>query len=147
MIKPFKGNYILTQGFGGNKDSYSQFGMLGHNGLDYGLPSGTQVIAPHAGKILEVAYDAGGYGNYVKIENDKEFSVLGHLKTLSPLKVDTEVKQGDIIGISGNTGNSTGPHLHHGYCFKPRNKDNGFNGYVDQQLVMAVADEYPDTLS
>lgn len=140
MIIPLKKSYPITQIFNDKRyrNSYAKFGLLGHNGVDYGTPEGTEIIAPHDGKIVENIFDSSGYGNYIKIENDKEFSVLAHFKTLSPLKVGTSVKQGDLVGVSGNTGNSTGPHLHWGYCYKPRNKDNGFNGYVDQQLVMLI---------
>jgi septal ring factor EnvC (AmiA/AmiB activator) len=142
---PLKKAYPVSQIFNDVRfrSSYSKFGLLGHNGVDYGVAQGTQVIAPHDGKIVESALDPS-YGNYIKIENDKELSILAHFKELSPLKIGTEVKQGDNVGLSGNTGNSTGPHLHWGYCLKPRNKDNGFNGYIDQQLVMQVQDLYPD---
>jgi len=140
MIIPLKKEYPVTQVFNDYRyrASYAKFGLLGHNGIDFGVKEGTEVIAPHDGKIVENLFDAGGYGNYIKIENDKEFSVLAHFKTLSPLRVGTYVKQGDLVGLSGTTGNSTGPHLHWGYCYKPRNRDNGFNGYVDQLLLMPI---------
>ena len=131
MIRPFRGNFILTQAFGVNKANYIQFGLQGHNGLDYGLPTGTQIIAPHNGKVIEAASDPTGYGNYLKIENDKEGSVLGNLQTFQ-VKVGDTVSEGQPIALSNNTGNSTGPHIHWGYYLFPRNRQNGFAGFIDQ---------------
>ena len=132
MRKPFHQDWKLTQGFGGNKPNYVQFGLEGHNGLDYGLPNGTDVLAPHSGKIIEVINEGTkGYGLYVKIENDKEGSVLAHLRDVL-VSVGTSVSEGQLIAHSNNTGNSTGPHLHWGYYKIPRNRQNGYNGYIDQ---------------
>ena len=131
MIRPFREEFRLTQGFGENPVSYAKFGMKGHNGLDYGLPTGTQIIAPHGGKIIETSSDPTGYGLYIKIENDKEGSVLAHLKSFQ-VKVGDTVSEGQPIGISNNTGNSTGPHLHWGYYLFPRNRQNGYAGFIDQ---------------
>ena len=86
MIKPFFGNYPITQIFGNKlilngKDIYGQWGLLGHNGVDYGLPTDTPLITPHHGKVIEAAFDRGGYGWYTKIENDVEGSILAHMKS------------------------------------------------------------------
>lgn len=142
MIQPFRGNFVLTQGFGGNKDWYIGFGMQGHNGLDYGLPTGTQIIAPHSGKVLEAASDPSGYGLYLKIENEKEGSILAHLQSFQ-VKVGDTVSEGQPVGISNNTGNSTGPHLHWGYYPIPRNRQNGFSGMINQLPLINV--EKPST--
>ena len=136
MIKPFRGDYRLTQGFGENPASYAKFGLKGHNGLDYGLPTGTQVIAPHSGKVIEATNDPNGYGNYLKIENDKEGSVLAHLQSFQ-VKVGDIVSEGQPVGFSNNTGNSTGPHLHWGYYTQPRNRQNGYAGFIDQINLIA----------
>lgn len=131
MKLPFEGNYQLTQKFGENPDAYIKFGMLGHNGLDYALPTGTKVLAPHFGKVIEVVWDPSGYGLYIKIENDKEGSVLAHLKE-NYISVGAEVTEGQLIASSNNTGNSTGPHLHWGYYRFPRDRNNGYAGFIDQ---------------
>jgi len=131
MRKPFSQNFTLTQEFGVNKANYEKFGLQGHNGLDYGLPTGTDVLAPHSGKVIEVAFDANGYGNYIKIENDKEGSVLAHLKE-SFVGIGAQVTEGQLIAHSDNTGNSTGAHLHWGYYTFPRNRQNGFAGFINQ---------------
>jgi murein DD-endopeptidase MepM/ murein hydrolase activator NlpD len=146
MIKPFRGEFRLTQGFGGNPASYAQFGLKGHNGLDYGLPTGTQIIAPHNGKVIEVA-DEGtrGYGKYIKIENEKEGSVMAHLSSFQ-VKVGDTVSEGQPIALSGNTGNSTGPHLHWGYYLFPRNRQNGYAGFIDQINLIAKPPTQTDSL-
>lgn len=142
MKSPVKKEYI-TQGFGENPASYSKYGLKGHNGLDFRafLPNGdrcysggqSEVFSPHDGTIKENALDANGYGNYVKIENDNEGSVLGHFSSLSELKAGTQVKEGQFIGYQGTTGNSTGIHLHWGFYKKPRNRQNGYDGFIDQK--------------
>ena len=136
MRKPFDGNYPITQTFG-NKlilngvDFYGQWRLKGHNGIDYGIPTGVNILAPHRGTIKEAYYDEKGYGWYVKIENDVEGSVLGHMLSLS-VKVGDIVSEGQKVGVSDNTGASTGPHLHWGYYRFPRDKSNGYNGFIDQ---------------
>lgn len=135
MRKPFEGEYKLTQTWANEliidgKPYYAQWGYKGHNGVDYGLPFRTQVIAPHNGKIIEASYDPNGYGNYVKIENDKEGSILAHLDVVE-VKVGFQLLEGDKIGLSGNSGASTGPHLHWGYYRFPRDRQNGYGGTID----------------
>lgn len=142
MRKPFKGDYPVTQTFGNDLvingvHIYGQYGYKGHNGIDYGLPLYTSILAPHNGKVIEAAYDANGYGWYVKIENPIEGSVLGHFSSLSII-VGQEIVEGQVLGQSGNTGNSTGPHLHHGYYRMPRNRQNGYGGFIDQTPYMVT---------
>ena len=131
MKKPFNKDFPLTQGFGENPANYARFNLKGHNGLDYGLPISTEVVAPHSGKIIEAANDSKGYGNYLKIENDKEGSVLAHLKEFK-VRLGDQVTEGQLVALSNNTGNSTGPHLHWGYYLLPRDRSNGYAGFIDQ---------------
>lgn len=82
-----------------------------HNGVDGRAASGTPIYAVEDG-IVRVAKDnPGGYGNYITLDHGKWGSLYGHLSKFS-CKVGQEVKAGEIIGYSGNTGMSTGPHLH-----------------------------------
>ena len=143
MIKPFKGNFPITQIFGVNAADYAKFGLKGHNGIDYGVPTGTPILAPHDGKVIEALYDQYGYGMYVKIESAVEGSVLAHLKSFNVNPGDV-ITEGTQIGISDNTGNSTGPHLHWGYYRIPRDRSNGYNGFIDQTpyLVKPPSTDY-----
>lgn len=134
LIKPFEGNYRETQDWNDirYRKNYYKFNLLGHNGKDYATPVGTPIIAPHFGKVIEIAYDAYGYGWYVKVENQYEGSILAHLKEKPVVKAGEDVEKEQLLGYSGNTGNSTGAHLHWGYYRMPRKRNNGFSGTVDQ---------------
>lgn len=120
----------ITQRFGVNPASYAKFGLKGHNGIDFGIPTGTKLYSCIDGTVIEAQSDPTGYGNYIKIENNECGILYGHLKSFS-VAVGETVKAGQVIGISDNTGNSTGSHLHFGVFPKPRNKTNGYNGYID----------------
>lgn len=140
---PFKESFPMTQDWNDKRyrASYAKFGLLGHNGQDFGTPAGTPILAPHPGKVIEAALDTAGYGWYVKIENDKEGSTLAHFKDSPKVKVGDSVTLGQCVGLSGNTGNSTGPHLHWGYYRFPRNREDGFNGYLNQTHWMNIDDQ------
>ena len=140
MRRPFDKTFPVTQIFNDERyrSSYFKFGLKGHNGYYYGLPHGTSVLAPHSGKVLEAGLDPQVYGNYVKIDNGIEGSVLAHLSKILVV-VGQEVKERDLIGYSGNTGNSTAAHLHWGYYRNPRDRANGFNGYIDQDEYLKNA--------
>jgi murein DD-endopeptidase MepM/ murein hydrolase activator NlpD len=100
----------------------SRFGMrrhpiLGytrmHKGVDFAAPSGTPIYAAGNGKVTKAGRN-GGYGNYVEIRHNGEYSTAyAHLsrfaKGMSP---GQRVSQGQVIGYVGTTGRSTGPHLH-----------------------------------
>jgi Membrane proteins related to metalloendopeptidases len=83
-----------------------------HKGVDIGLPTGTEIHAGFDGIVTAAGYDAGGYGNYVVIQNDDGVEAkYAHCDTLR-VSVGQSVTKGDVIATVGNTGNSTGPHLH-----------------------------------
>lgn len=133
----FEGDGVLTQGFGEHPEWYKKYGLLAHNGIDYGIPTGRKLYSCIDGEVIEAQLDATGYGNYVKIENDTCGVLYGHLKSFA-VKVGDKVKVGQVIGLSNNTGNSTGPHLHFGVFPKPRDRGNGYSGYInpfDKKLV------------
>jgi murein DD-endopeptidase MepM/ murein hydrolase activator NlpD len=82
-----------------------------HNGLDLAVPSGTPVTAADSGVVLVSGWQ-GGYGNFVAIDHGKGISsCYGHNSRLL-VSVGQRVEKGQTIAISGNTGLSTGPHLH-----------------------------------
>lgn len=83
-----------------------------HKGLDIAVAYGTDVIAAATGKVI-FAGEKGGYGNCVIISHGNGLATLyGHLSSIS-IKENQDVKAGDIIAKSGNSGRSTGPHLHY----------------------------------
>ena len=82
-----------------------------HRGVDIAVPTGTGVLAAMDGTVTTAAYDSY-YGNYVVIEDSKGYcSKYAHMDTLS-VSAGQAVKHGDTIGTTGNTGSSTGSHLH-----------------------------------
>jgi|GEM_PF-2292553 len=83
-------------------------------GIDIGVPIGTPVRAIAAGRIAFVGGDACcGYGFYVDIDHGNGIiSRYAHLSYIPAIPIGTPVRPGDIIGVSGTTGHSTGPHLH-----------------------------------
>jgi murein DD-endopeptidase MepM/ murein hydrolase activator NlpD len=83
-----------------------------HSGVDIGTPVGVQVRASADGVVVQAGFSSGGGGNQVTIKHkDDTLTLYMHNSQISTT-VGKEVKQGDIIAISGNTGNSTGPHVH-----------------------------------
>lgn len=99
----------VTQWYGENVDWYPN--TNGHAGIDFGTPWGTFVTATDAGVVKLAGLDNTGYGNLVKIEHDWGFSYYAHLADFR-VKVGERVEAGQVLGLSGNTGRSTGPHLH-----------------------------------
>lgn len=84
-----------------------------HYGLDIAAPGGAQIIAVADGKVVKKSYTPNGFGNLIIIEqNDGIRAYYAHMQKESFLKVGDKVKAGDIIGIVGTTGKSTGNHLH-----------------------------------
>ena len=103
-IRPVTGGTI-TSPFN-EKRSYEN-----HPGVDYGVPVGTPVYAAADGTVV-IAGSVSGYGNAIYINHpDGTQSRYGHLSQIQ-VSVSTKVTAGQQIGLSGNTGRSTGPHLH-----------------------------------
>jgi len=83
----------------------------GHHGVDIGLPVGEPVHCAFSG-IVRVATRMGGYGNCIVVRHPNGLETLyGHLSKIN-VKPNQQVEVGEVIGLGGNTGNSTGPHLH-----------------------------------
>lgn len=91
----------------------SPFGMRArgmHNGTDFGVPVGTPVVAPEDGVVFQ-AGAAGDAGIMVSINSGNAQHKLMHLSQIK-VKPGEKVQKGQVVGLSGNTGLSTGPHLH-----------------------------------
>lgn len=144
MIHPLD-KVHFTQGFGENPSLYAKYGMKGHNGLDYrtkfiDTPLGRRYCAAAmAGTVSECGNQGDkGYGIYVRIEHpDGSQTLYAHL-TKTYVKVGDQVREGQTIGLTGNTGASTAAHLHFGYRPPGWRKiyENGFCGYVDQSAML-----------
>lgn len=108
LIWPVSGT--VTSGFGG-RSSPGGIGSTYHEGLDIAVPEGTPVRAAASGTVIMASYN-GGYGNYTCIDHGSGLSTCYAHQSSFAVSAGQSVSQGDIIGYSGNTGSSTGPHLH-----------------------------------
>lgn len=118
----------LSQRFGEHPEWYDEFGLAGHNGIDYAVAEGAAVLAAHAG-VCSVGMDHSGYGLFVRIDGPDYRTLYAHLSAI--LVTDGQaVECGEQIGTSGNTGNSTGPHLHFGLRVKGM-LNPAYGNYID----------------
>ena len=103
----------LSSNFGMRKHPISGYNKM-HKGVDFAAPKGTPIYAGGNG-VIEYAGRNGGYGNYIRIRHNNEYkTAYAHLSGFKKgISKGVRVSQGDIIGYVGNTGNSTGPHLHY----------------------------------
>lgn len=148
-------NGPITQLFGENPDIYRKWGFPGHNGIDYGIPNGTPIMAAVGGTVNLVGFENGGYGNYIKLSHvdgsKTYFTYYAHLASAA-VAAGQKVKVGTVIGYSNNTGASTGPHLHFGLKIDGENPP--YKGYVDPMPYFsstaadagesAVSTDFPD---
>ncbi len=161
MIYPLRKIHI-TQRFGQNPQIYRRFGLRGHNGIDFRVRFGGArgkyknssitingkryrertesgkifLLSPVNGTIKFARMDKKGYGYHYRIIDEQGGEhVLAHNSTLF-YRAGKRVKEGEVIGLTGNTGFSSGAHLHHGYRPKGYNPHNGYAGYVDQLKKM-----------
>ena len=102
--------YYISSYYGYRKNSNTGAEEL-HRGVDIAVPTGTVVYAAHDGTVTQAAYDSY-YGNYVVITDSKGYTTkYAHMDSLT-VSAGQSVKKGDTVGESGNTGSSTGSHLH-----------------------------------
>ena len=130
--QPFKNEWPITQGYG--EKITSSF----HTGIDYGCPLNTPILSSADGQIVFAAWDETGYGNLVIIEHkDGNATCYAHLSDVS-VKIWQNVRQGELIGHSGSSGNSTGPHLH----FEARKFWNDYKSHFDpMNLPLTTVDD------
>ena len=138
VIKPFVGNFPVTSPFGERIDPISSVKKI-HNGIDFGCPEGTPIRSVLDGKIFmsgwECEKDHGlGYGRRVWIESKldgKQFLIVyAHLSKIQRWTGD--ILKNEIIGLSGNTGKSTGAHLHLGCRIKNSSQFVDFTFIADE---------------
>ncbi|TXS57284.1 M23 family metallopeptidase [Streptomyces sp. t39] len=104
---PIAGSYVTT----GYQTGGSLWSSGSHSGVDFRAASGSTVVAVGSGTVVEAGW-GGAYGNNIVIRmNDGTYTQYGHLSSIA-VSVGQQVTPGQQIGLSGSTGNSTGPHLH-----------------------------------
>ena len=104
LIYPFERAYPLTQGFSEQ-----------HRALDWGVPLNTPVLAVATGRVQRIANQPQGYGLYLLLEHkDGAITLYAHLSSVL-VEPGQAVRSGQPIALSGNSGRSSGPHLHFEY--------------------------------
>lgn len=137
---------FVTQGFGVNAKYYARYGMKGHDGLDLRTRFSDSPLAHRYvsvasdGVVEEERYDKTGYGWHLRVRHpDGSLTIYGHNSKLYVRK-GQHVKARQIIALSGNTGDSSGPHVH--FEYRPagweQHKNNGFAGAEDPTKLMLV---------
>lgn len=137
--KFFKTTQRITQYFGNNPEYYKKFGFNGHEGVDFGTPTGVELLAPFDGIILRDTDNAkeDNYGIKVVVWSPELKIALWfcHLQD-NLVSAGDKVKSGQVIGHTGNTGNSTGSHCHVNFCETDStgnrlNTSNGYKGFLN----------------
>lgn len=114
-----------------------------HRGVDMHLHVGDSVVAAYPGKVVVSKYNRRGYGNYVMIEHANGTRTLyGHLQKRL-VEVGATVEGGQLIGLGGNTGRSSGPHLHFEIRYGEVNIDPATVFNIQEGTLQPNADHYP----
>lgn len=113
-IQPVKNEDLtrMASGYGMRWDPIYKIRKM-HQGMDFSAPVGTEVFATGDAVVKEIKQTKGGYGNLIVL--DHGFGIETYYAHLSKFKVkkNQQVSRGEVIGLVGNTGKSTGPHLHY----------------------------------
>lgn len=111
---------VITQYFGNTPFSSKNpqvYNGSGHNGLDFGIPTGTPILSAESGKVIgtgdtDASCNGVSYGKWILVQHNNGLSTLyAHLSVIQVKEGDSVISR-QKIGLSGNTGYSTGPHLH-----------------------------------
>jgi len=140
----FEGDYPVSQIYGANPSYYGQFylygvKMKGHEGVDWATPMGVKILAPFDGVVLRSGWqtDFSNYGNAVCLWDPVQRCAVwyAHLSEVH-VAVGQKVTAGAVMGKTGNSGNSTSPHLHFGLVLTDANGNrlnqyDGWGGFIN----------------
>ncbi|MBN2197850.1 peptidoglycan DD-metalloendopeptidase family protein [Candidatus Wolfebacteria bacterium] len=128
LAYPLSDIYV-TQEYGETDFAKWAYKTKFHNGMDFRAPIGTPILAAESGKVFSVG-DNGKvqYGKFIVIKHDNNLATIYAHLSKQIVKEGEVVERGQIIGYSGNTGYSTGPHLHFGVYWALSVEMKGFSG-------------------
>ncbi|MEK7507480.1 MAG: peptidoglycan DD-metalloendopeptidase family protein [Patescibacteria group bacterium] len=118
LLMPIEGGKnVISQGYGRTDFAQSTYKSKWHNGIDFGIPIGTPVMAAEDGVAAAVGNNdlycpKAAYGRFIAIKNNNNLVTLYAHMSRQIVQVGQQVKRGEVIGYSGKTGWATGPHLH-----------------------------------
>ena len=133
---PFAGNIKVTNKFGEQATEPEilaqdlKLGLQGHDGVDFAMNTGNPIFAIDDGEVIPKSIGVDQYGTTIVIQHSWGKSFYGHLSEVY-VKDGQKVTKGDKIALSGNTGLSTGAHLHFGIRLNKFDQNNGYFGKVD----------------
>lgn len=118
-IVPDRSVFRISSSFGTRFDPFTGRRKQ-HNGIDFALPEGNPIYATGDGVVEKVKYSRSGYGNFVIIDHGFGYKTrYAHLQSIF-VEPGTKVNRGDFLGKSGNSGRSSGPHLHYEVIYMGR---------------------------
>jgi hypothetical protein len=121
---------FLTSGYGYRIDPVLRTPRM-HYGVDYSMPIGSNVYATGDGKVVKVETKFSGFGKLIEIDHGFGMKTrYAHLNAFN-VRLGQQVKRGELIGDSGNTGKSTGPHLHYEVLINGQNVNPVYYMYKD----------------
>lgn len=116
-VNPDPKKYRLSSGFGYRKDPFTGRSKR-HTGVDFALKPGNPVYSTGDGVVESVKFELFGYGNQIVIDHGFGYKTrYAHMKSIGVAE-GMKVKRGECIGLSGNSGRSSGPHLHYEVMYK-----------------------------
>ncbi|MBI4067162.1 M23 family metallopeptidase [Candidatus Gottesmanbacteria bacterium] len=142
---PFNGHYPVTFPFGARpteesiQNKFKNWGLIGHHGIDFMLPLSTLIYACDDGQVTQTGPN-GDFGISVIISHSWGESIYAHLKE-TKVTINQLVKKGDSLGLSGESGVVSGPHLHFGIKPKDAEINNGYFGFIDPSPFIQYVDE------
>lgn len=110
---PFNGNHRISSSFNLRRKHPVTGRISPHRGTDFAMRTGTSVLSPADGRVIKAAYQKGGAGNYIVIRHDNGYKTRYMHLSKRLVSEGDRVAMGQKIALSGNTGRSTGPHLHY----------------------------------
>ncbi|KJC62806.1 membrane protein [Bradyrhizobium sp. LTSPM299] len=113
LVRKPVANAIMRSGFGGRRHPILGYVKM-HTGVDWATAYGTPIFASGNG-VLEKVGPEGGYGKYIRIKHANGYeTAYGHMSAFAKgMEIGKKVRQGQVIGFVGSTGQSTGPHVHY----------------------------------
>lgn len=113
LVRKPVANAIMRSGFGGRRHPILGYVKM-HTGVDWATAYGTPIFASGNG-VLEKVGPEGGYGKYIRIKHSNGYeTAYGHMSAFAKgMEIGKKVRQGQVIGFVGSTGQSTGPHVHY----------------------------------
>jgi murein DD-endopeptidase MepM/ murein hydrolase activator NlpD len=113
LVRKPVNNAVMRSGFGGRRHPILGYVKM-HTGVDWATAYGTPIFASGNGVLEKVGLE-GGYGKYIRIKHNNGYeTAYGHMSAFAKgMEVGKRVRQGQVIGFVGSTGQSTGPHVHY----------------------------------